>query len=520
MSRRGSEQAAGGDDPDAVSERAIEFMLQELAPEREAAPSYLFEWPRLARFILGNDHALPEAAAQFRRMLAWRREVGMEETRRELQGKPWHADSVPGLARVLQTMNVDAWTHLDDGELLWLQFDGRLSFEALRAVPEAELFQALHGMCELRETHLDELSKQQGRLIRTVQVRNLWGLSIPRLVKDRGTMGRLQRAMKTLPVAFPETVSKIVILNVPSAFNMFWSIVSPRFHPRMRRKLHFLGSDFLEDLARVVGTRGLEAIFRAWHSGATEREVEVGAGAKEHACCRLADGEVGEWSFGVGPENVSGGLQFSVAFVCDGSARVEVLQAPTLQAGRVQGSHRAKTSGLLCLIWSNPSGWATRATARRVTDLQLGAQLPAAVPDRDQAHVRTPAKLAEDERRRLSQCGVGCFPLLALFGRSGARAVADAQQREGAREGAPSGPPAGAPAACSRACTPRPPPQARRPQMCLSPATGGDADVVSGRFGLGAVAAQDLTFKVALVLLLLALLLRSCSVSPGALPHE
>lgn len=409
-----------------VSDAECEALLEKLASERDVAPSYLFEWPRLHRFILGNDHCIPDAAAQFRKMLKWRVEVGMEMRRPLILGKPWHPDSVPGLARLFRTTCADAGTHLADGSLLWLQCDGRANLEEIRTVSEVELFDTMHLMCELREEHLDKLSVKHGRLMRTVQVRDLWGLSIPNLIKDRALMAKLKKVMSVVPMAFPETLSTIVILNVPVGFNLLWSIISPMFHPRMRRKLHILRSDFLEELAQLLGTRGLEAIVHHWRRDKGIDEVEVKSGCREYMCLRIQRGEVGEWSFNVGPKGGSG-LHFGVSFIGDEDSIVRVVKAPVSKAGAVLGHYRVEASGLLWLSWSNPGGWARRAAPQSAFELQLRVrpETPAGASPSSPAFF-VPSKSTVKERSRPADCG--CFSMLALFSGQEARALATAPQ--------------------------------------------------------------------------------------------
>merc|ERR1719336_2365124 len=179
-------------------------------------------------------------------------------------------------------------------------------------------------------------------------------------------------------MAYPETISTVVILNVPAAFNMLWAIISPKFHPRMRRKINLFGSDWLTEFARGVGTTGLEVAVRAWHGGPCDYDIEMKSGAHENRCCRLAAGEAAEWSFTIAADGAKGGLHFSVYFIDDGSSTVSNVQAPDVKEGAVRGHYQADASGLLWLAWSNPSGWAVRAATCRVVGLQLGARAPTA----------------------------------------------------------------------------------------------------------------------------------------------
>merc|ERR1719343_1976921 len=173
-------------------------------------------------------------------------------------------------------------------------------------------------MCELRQDHLDQISERTGRLARTMQVRDLAGMSIQNVLKNRVVMARLRKVLSTVNTAFPECVNKIVLMNVPSGFNLLWAALRPLINARIAEKVKFCdGAAYLQEVRDLLGIPGLEALVRARHQapdGTIPAEgLEVIPGGKEYLCQRLTAGQEARWNFEV-PRD-TGALQFKVDFV-------------------------------------------------------------------------------------------------------------------------------------------------------------------------------------------------------------
>lgn len=377
-------------DGDEKAAQGRSALLQELALEREAGtPEHLFGAPRLERFLQGNEGSVTDAAAHFRKMLHWRSEANVAEMRKQVVGKPWSPDSVPGLRNLLRTLAADVESHTLEGDLIWVQCDGLARLDRLMEVTDKELFTIMTLMCELRQDHLDNLSEKSGRLVKGVQIRDLAGFSVAGLLKDRAIMGRLQTVLKMVNLAYPESMRKLVIINLPAGFNLLWAALQPLMNARIRSKFCFLSKDnYVPELAELAGSRALEALARARRgaapaasadaaaAGKPAGEIQVPAGLAEYACHRMDAGQTVTWSYHVSPAGTSGGLRFTVLFICDSwTPPSREVSAASTATGSVRGSYKAEAHGLLWLMWTNPGTWARTKT---VEGLRLELRDPAA----------------------------------------------------------------------------------------------------------------------------------------------
>lgn len=90
-------------------------------------------------------------------------------------------------------------------------------------------------ICELRELHLDQRSERKGRLEKFLQIRDLTGLNISAVVRNRAVMKRLADVFKIISTAYPETLSKMIIVNPPAGFNMLWMAIQPMLNQRIKQ---------------------------------------------------------------------------------------------------------------------------------------------------------------------------------------------------------------------------------------------------------------------------------------------
>jgi 23S rRNA A2030 N6-methylase RlmJ len=91
---------------------------------------------------------------------------------------------------------------------------------------------------ENKFAQLNRLSKQHDRLVGSVKIMDLDGLSSKHLTNT----GRnyLTAAIHISQAHYPEMLNKLIIINTPWVFNMIWAIVKPWLHERTLAKVrHF-----------------------------------------------------------------------------------------------------------------------------------------------------------------------------------------------------------------------------------------------------------------------------------------
>jgi len=345
-------------------------LLELLRTEFEGRiPDRILGWPRLQRFLLGNNGDIQEAVAHFRKMIQWRQEADMEKRREQLEGRDWDPDIIPGLNHLLGLMAADCRSSTDEGDLLWVQCDGLAHLDRIMDVSDEDLFNTLFLMCESREDHLDRASELSGQLRQVIQVRDLSGLSVTGVLRNHAVMGRLQQVMKVGNLAYPETLKKMVLLNLPAGFGLLWRALKPLLNPRTLNKFVFLSSeDPISELVKIGGSRLPEALVRARQvTYPACRRFEIHSGSTEYACLRLPTGGEAKWSF---RQRAGHGLQFSVRYYTDDHhLSIEEVQAPRTCTGSMRGKFVAERSGLLWLTWVNPGGWTSRSV--RVDNFEL-----------------------------------------------------------------------------------------------------------------------------------------------------
>lgn len=337
-------------------------LRRRLAEERESLGpqgEHLFSDGRLQRFLEGNDGDVEEAVAHFRRMLQVRREARMEEEIRPLvEGKPFKSESLDGMQRFFDLMATTVGGYTPDGHMIMVFCDGKVRINEVMATPEDELFQCMLGMCDLREDHMDQRSYERSKLMKVFQIRDLSGLSIAKIARDAIVMQRVSKVTKTISTAYPETVHRVLVINVPRSFSILWRVMGPLFNSRTREKMLFAEDDFLPQLAMMAGSAGFEALARARRDVPAERyaSFEVRSGAMACASQKLGPAEQASWSFEVGTETTT--VSLLVIFCPDGQNPVlEYVTGPTDERGEVQGRYAAKSDGVLFFSWMNPSSW-------------------------------------------------------------------------------------------------------------------------------------------------------------------
>lgn len=381
-------------------------LLKALASERaaildQAVAAHLFNDARLDRFLEGNNESVEEAATHFRKMLEWRRQEGLEQRRSQIADRPWSPDSVPGLRHLFQLMCVDASGYTAEGQMIWVQCDGRGRLDELLAIPQEQLLNTMVLQCELREDHLDRRSLENRSLCKVIQVRDLAGLSISKIMRDTSTMRRLGEVLKVVNLAYPETLQKLIVINAPAGFNLFWAAVQPMLNARIRSKFYFAGANFAEELHAIGGTGVLEGLARArQHRWKDPRgSLKVMAGETEYACSRALPGEEIRWKLAVGPEGDA--LTFTQQFFEDGG-KATASQTQSV-SGLCSGSHHATSGGVLWLTWTN-SSWGSE---RQLQNLEVTRYHRSAMSCNPGP--RPDSKL---RRRQTSRSCAGCFDWL------------------------------------------------------------------------------------------------------------
>ncbi|CAK9046039.1 unnamed protein product [Durusdinium trenchii] len=326
------------------------------------------------RFLQANKGSVEEAAAHFRRMLAWYREADIGKTCFDVEGKEWSADFVEGGRELLHMMCIDVCMQAADGTMLWVHRDGLIQFDEIMGLPDEDFILRMCLLCESMQIYLDHRSEETGRLVKMIQVRDLKGFNITEVLWNPAAMKRFVDAAAILETAYPETLAQMIIVNPPSGFNLLWMAMQPMLSQRMREKIKekfLLISDgvfqFPQLLAVITGTAALKGLTDSGSNGVGLGTFSPGQSRFRYRV--LPPGGQAQWSFQIGP---GGSLQLQVIIFEfeDGRSSPVIHQVFPMQAvsGAVSGHcGPLGLSGLLWFTWYNDSWTSTM----QVKDLKI-----------------------------------------------------------------------------------------------------------------------------------------------------
>ncbi len=213
---------------------------------------------RLARFINAFDGDLDMAAKAFRKMLEWRRTENVDELRNGIKVDSLEQKSFPHWEVVRSLEDHGPWYNsgkCHKGDLVHLEVIGNIDPTLqIETVNEERILQHQIGFFETRANVLDEMSKEQGRLVRTIQLRDLSKFGA-HLLSHSKALGVLQRIMKAGSSNYPESTRTAIFINTPMSFYVVWQGVSVVLREKTRKKVKFLKNDYHRELVTLVQPR-------------------------------------------------------------------------------------------------------------------------------------------------------------------------------------------------------------------------------------------------------------------------
>eukprot|EP00929_Paragymnodinium_shiwhaense_P042890 TRINITY_DN22129_c0_g1_i2.p1 TRINITY_DN22129_c0_g1~~TRINITY_DN22129_c0_g1_i2.p1 ORF type:complete len:356 (+),score=96.08 TRINITY_DN22129_c0_g1_i2:86-1153(+) len=334
-------------------EEKVKALAAAVDAEKSAANEHLFRPARLARFVENSNLDVVDAEKQFRAMLNWRVEVGMDELRQALEGKPWAVDSVEFLSEWCQIVPQDVFGYTAQGDMMALQCDGAVNLARLDAMSDEKLQKLLYQMMELRADTLDRRSEELQRLAKVVQIRDLSKLVLQSILGNVRLIGRLQRLMRVSLGSYPETIGKVVLLSPPMGFEALYALLTPLMSERVREKVLVFGVDKIVELFKLVGCDGLVRLAKLRSIG---NACDVAAGYSAVGYAPVKAGEKLEWSFAVAPSGLDIGFKLQFLPAAAGSSILD-LQPLKMVDGACSGSYEAEADGILWCTWSNEHSW-------------------------------------------------------------------------------------------------------------------------------------------------------------------
>lgn len=261
------------------------------------------------------------------------------------------------------------------GDVLYLELSGYADVRGLlKNVSDDEWQTFVLYMLEHRAMTLDTLSRQRETLVRTVIVRDLAGFSPARF--SPRLLGRLRPLVTIGTTGYPETVSRVLILNAPWMFDKIWRVVRALLQENQLPKIYMEGRS-RDRLLTLVGSRdrlpkllggksseppipqtgflGRNSYVLLCEDGATQAEIR--AGAAMQIPFRMAANDTVCWEFEVKALD----LDFAVKFRTQGVGGAEevdkIAPARVAAGGVIAGSFTAAEDGTVVLAWDNGFSW-------------------------------------------------------------------------------------------------------------------------------------------------------------------
>mmetsp|Transcript_30532 Transcript_30532/g.71726 ORF Transcript_30532/g.71726 Transcript_30532/m.71726 type:complete len:222 (+) Transcript_30532:248-913(+) len=205
-------------------------------------------------------------------------------------------------------------------------------------------------------------SQEQGRLIRTVQIRDFKGFGL-HMIKQRKAAGMLRTILSSVLASYPESLEAAFMVNTPASFTVAWNMFSPLFNARTRARIHMLGSDYQTQL---LGYVEMDTIRQLVQLGGDEGPVgeggrgsiTVAAGKRCEQSVVVAPEQKVKWHF----ELQSHDLNFHVSFVqstsADASEPTKLLAKTKFSSGSHSGECVAPDAGVMIFTFDNHFSWA------------------------------------------------------------------------------------------------------------------------------------------------------------------
>ncbi|DBA03380.1 TPA: hypothetical protein N0F65_004657 [Lagenidium giganteum] len=332
---------------------------------------------RLLRFLRGNKMNVSVAVTKFREMMALRKKHNLDTVRKAIAEKNLTPEDFPLYNKIVSHLPfLNGYDLLDkDGNVLYFEMSGYADVRGLlENVTDEEWLEFFLYDMEYRAMRLDQLSRQNERLVQTVFVRDLTGFSIarfnPRLLK------RLPSLLSIATKCYPETTSETLILHTPWIFHKVWNGIAAWLQETQLRKIH-MGDDTYEHLLTLMGGRdrlpkllggkstqhmipqtgflGRDSYVLLCEDGATQAEIR--AGGVLQLPFRMAANDTICWEYEVKAHDVDFGVKLRMQG--DGGAQeVEKIAKTRVMASQtICGSYTTTEEGTVVLSWDNSYSW-------------------------------------------------------------------------------------------------------------------------------------------------------------------
>ena len=285
-----------------------EFLAANVPEFKERSEPDLVCDTRLQRFLMARDEDFAKAAKMIEDHLRWRKEHDIERIRALVVDKPFsptyfpHFDLMHKLNFGLTKTVVNAG-EAHNGEIIHIELMGggldTLEEPMDKATFESNLMEHYYAFFERRSIFLEGKSKEQNRMVRNIQIRDLSRLSLK--VVQGANVGLIRKVLGSGLDNYPEMGSKAIFTNAPTYFSVIWAIVSTMLTKKTHDKVQFVSGlphEVNLELIKYARPPALECLSRLLHDGDGARLTDwIASGAprnsgKESFECSVKHGNV------------------------------------------------------------------------------------------------------------------------------------------------------------------------------------------------------------------------------------
>jgi hypothetical protein len=388
-------------------------LAAELATEPWASFPELSGDIRLLRYLRSREADVAEAAKAYRAHLAWRKQHEVDAIRQrvveEKMGLDWslYPRGAEVEACCPQVLHAG---FSKQGHLVQLDNMGLVTPAAVTGKQGMGLDAfsvAIIYMLEVRNKLQDDLSRETGRMVRTVQIRDMMQVTAGMVTSNKKVATSI---MSMAGDNYPESIDKMIFINAGSAFKLVMTTLKAVAPPRTVARFLTYKEDAEAELLKTVNMESVHKFCDQAGHAATKckGEPSVDGGvltvkSREKADVLLSalQGQTVRWSWKVGKDDI----MFHADVLLDDGAgwrAVPTGAAADLTAAgvAVEGCYEAAAAAVVRLRWDNTYVWTGKKEVTYSTVIEgeppaAATEEPAPEPEQASAPGPAPALAAE-----------------------------------------------------------------------------------------------------------------------------
>jgi len=205
-----------------------------------------------ARWLIARQWDVPKAVAMYQNSMKWRQQVGADHILEQFPKSPYFQVLVNNYPTNHTDPNCPKVLQLRDGGHFCIENMGNLSSEAAAVLPIEEIVKYHIYSMELAEKVRKDIFIEGGskELPQSFVVEDIGGIGMGHL----SMVNVLKQFTKIDSDNYPETLRKVVIINVPTIFSFVWSAVQYFWDENQKAKFEFIefGKDYKTVLLKAI----------------------------------------------------------------------------------------------------------------------------------------------------------------------------------------------------------------------------------------------------------------------------